>query len=541
MSKLVSIERLTQLAQALDQRAKAAVEAEKTRAEAAEKRIEGKADANTAAIAAINHETTGILVESKKYTDAAIEKVNGSNAAVVGRVDKLEAAVGDSEKGLVKDVADIKTKDAEQDVKIKANTDALGVLKGGVEVEGSVAKAVKDAVDPVSGKVTALEGAVGVKGDGHDVAATGLYKEIADSNATTLAAANRHAEAKITELVNGAPEAMNTLKELADAIQQHQGVYDAYVAQVTKELEKKVDKVEGSRLITDVEAAQYAAKAEVSQVNKALKDAEAHTATEIGKVTPKVTALEEKVGAAAVDDTPATGLFKDIVDLKAKNQDQDGKITAAQAKADEVSGKVGVVEGKVTTLEGVVGDSGKGLVKDVADHGTAIAAINNGETGILAEAKKYADNADKVIDGKVTAANAEIAGLKATVGKAAVEQQPATGLFKDVADLKAKDTALEGRVSTNTAAIAKLNGGADVEGSVTKKINDALTAYSDTEEIKTLLGNVVNSLALAIEGDKIKLNLGGVDGITVTETTLDLATTEDIDAIIAGLDAPAAR
>lgn len=541
MSKLVSIERLTQLAQALDQRAKAAVEAEKTRAEAVEKRIEGKADANTAAIAAINHETTGILAESKKYTDVAIEKVNGSNAAVVGRVDKLEAVVGDSEKGLVKDVADIKTKDAEQDVKIKANTDALGVLKGGVEVEGSVAKAVKDAVDPVSGKVTALEGAVGVKGDGHDVAATGLYKEIADSNATTLAAANRHAEAKITELVNGAPEAMNTLKELADAIQQHQGVYDAYVAQVTKELEKKVDKVEGSRLITDVEAAQYAAKAEVSQVNEALKDAKAHTATEIGKVTPKVTALEEKVGAAAVDDTPATGLFKDIVDLKAKNQDQDGKITAAQAKADEVSGKVGVVEGKVTTLEGVVGDSGKGLVKDVADHGTAIAAINNGETGILAEAKKYADNADKVIDGKVTAANAEIAGLKATVGKAAVEQQPATGLFKDVADLKAKDTALEGRVSTNTAAIAKLNGGADVEGSVTKKINDALTAYSDTEEIKTLLGNVVNSLALAIEGDKIKLNLGGVDGITVTETTLDLATTEDIDAIIAGLDAPAAR
>ena len=541
MSKLVSIERLTQLAQALDQRAKAAVEAEKTRAEAAEKRIEGKADANTAAIAAINHESTGILAESKKYTDAAIERVNGNNAAVVGRVDKLEAAVGDSEKGLVKDVADIKTKDAEQDVKIKANTDALGVLKGGVEVEGSVAKAVKDAVDPVSGKVTALEGAVGVKGDGHDVAATGLYKEIADSNATTLAAANRHAEAKITELVNGAPEAMNTLKELADAIQQHQGVYDAYVAQVTKELEKKVDKVEGSRLITDVEAAQYAAKAEVSQVNKALEDAKAHTATEIGKVTPKVTALEEKVGAAAVDDTPATGLFKDIVDLKAKNQDQDGKITAAQAKADEVSGKVGVVEGKVTTLEGVVGDSGKGLVKDVADHGTAIAAINNGETGILAEAKKYADNADKVIDGKVTAANAEIAGLKATVGKAAVEQQPATGLFKDVADLKAKDTALEGRVSNNTAAIAKLNGGADVEGSVTKKINDALTAYSDTEEIKTLLGNVVNSLALAIEGDKIKLNLGGVEGITVTETTLDLATTEDIDAIIAGLDAPAAR
>lgn len=535
MSKLVSIERLTQLAQALDQRAKAAVEAEKTRAEAAEKRIEGKADANTAAIAAINHESTGILAESKKYTDTAIERVNGNNAAVVGRVDKLEAAVGDSGKGLIKDVADIKTKDAEQDVKIKANTDAIGVLNGGAEAEGSVAKAVKDAIDPVSGKVNALEETIGVKGDGHDVAATGLYKEIADSNTTTLAAANRHAEAKITELVNGAPEAMNTLKELADAIEQHQGVYDAYVAQVAKELEKKVDKVDGSRLITDVEAAQYAAKAEVSQVNKALEDAKSHTTTEIGKVTPKVTALEEKVGAAGNgDDVTATGLFKSIDDLKAKDASQDAAIQAAQAKADEVGGKVAVVEGKVGALEGVVGNGSSGLVKDVADHGTAIAAINNGETGILAEAKKYAVEEDKKIDGKITSVNGKVTVLERTVGNGD------SGLVKDVADLKAKDQALEGSVSVNTAAITKLNGGLEVEGSVAKKINDALSAYSNTEEIKTILGNVVNSLALSIEGDKIKLNLGGTDGIVVTETTLDLATNEDIDAIIAGLDAPAA-
>lgn len=535
MSKLVSVERLTQLAQALDQRAKAAVEAEKTRAEAAEKRIEGKADANTAAIAAINNESTGILAESKRYTDTAIERVNGNNTAVVGRVDKLETTVGNAGKGLVKDVADIKAKDSEQDVKIKANTDALDILKGGVGVEGSVAKAVKDAVDPVSNKVTALEGTVGVKGDGHDVPATGLYKEIADSNATTLAAANKHAESKITELVNGAPEAMNTLKELADAIQQHQGVYDAYVAQVTKELEKKVDKVEGSRLITNTEAAQYAAKAEVSQVNQALKDAKSHTTTEIGKVTPKVTALEEKVGVAGNNsDVPATGLFKSIEDLKTKDGSQDKAIQAAQTKADEASRKVAAVEGKVGTLEGVVGNGSKGLVKDVADHGTAIAAINNGETGILAEAKKYANNADKVIDGKVTAVNGKVTVLEKTVGNGE------SGLVKDVNDLKTKDQALERSVSANTAAISKLNGGAEVEGSVAKKINDALTAYSNREEIKTMLGNVVNSLALSIEGDRIKLNLGGVEGITVTETTLDLATTEDINAIIAKLDAPAA-
>ena len=43
---------------------------------------------------------------------------------------------------------------------IKANTAAITVLNGADTVEGSVAKTVKDAVDPVSTKVAALEGKV---------------------------------------------------------------------------------------------------------------------------------------------------------------------------------------------------------------------------------------------------------------------------------------------------------------------------------------------------------------------------------------------
>ena len=52
-----------------------------------------------------------------------------------------------------------------------------------------------------------------------------------------------------------------------------------------------------------------------------------------------------------------------------------------------------------------------------------------------------------------------------------------------------------------------------------------------------MLGNVVNSLALSMEGNKLKLKLGGVEGITIHETSLDMATDQDIDDIIAGLDA----
>lgn len=50
--------------------------------------------------------------------------------------------------------------------------------------------------------------------------------------------AKAYADQQITALVNSAPEAMNTLGELAKAISDHQDVYDAYVAQISSELEE---------------------------------------------------------------------------------------------------------------------------------------------------------------------------------------------------------------------------------------------------------------------------------------------------------------
>ena len=70
-------------------------------------------------------------------------------------------------------------------------------------------------------------------------------------------------------------------------------------------------------------------------------------------------------------------------------------------------------------------------------------------------------------------------------------------------------------------------------------IEAALEVYSTTEEMKQVIGNVVNSLALTKENDKVVLKLGGVDGLALTSVSLDMATDVDIDAIIAGLDAPA--
>ena len=519
MSKLVDKERLARLASALDSRAKAAVEAEKQRALAAETRIEGKADANAQAIAAINHETTGILAQSKAYADGKVAEVNTSNEALKGKVTALETS--DAEQ--TKKITALEAKDSAHDTSIAANTAAIAKLNGAATEAGSVAKAVKDAVDPLKTSVSTLEGKIGKEGEG-ETAATGLYKKIADGDKATLEAAKQHAETKIAELVDSAPDAMNTLKELADAITEHQGVYDAYVAQVSKQMETKVDKVEGSRLITNAEAAQYAAKADVSQVDAAKQEAKAYADSQVAPVSTKVTALEGTVG----------NIKTDIAGLKTKNGEQDTAIAAAQAKADKGVSDAAAVATRATALEKLVGtkESGTGLCKEVSDNTKAITALQSANEQVLTNAKAYTDEKIGVVNGTVSEVKADVTQLKATVGSSA------SGLVKDVADLKTKDGELNRLIAANTAAIDKLNGNSTIVGSVDKKIADALASYSDTEEIKQILGNVVNSLSLSIVENKIKLKLGGVEGVTVTETTLDLATNDDIDAIIASLDAP---
>src|SRR5699024_6826527 len=140
-----------------------------------------------------------------------VAEVNSSNEALTGKVTALEAK--DAEQ--TKKITALEAKDLAHDGSIAANTAAIAKLNGAATEAGSVAKAVKDAVDPLKTSISTLEGKIGKEGEG-EAAATGLYKKIADGDKATLDAAKLHAETKIAELVDSAPEAMNTLKELAD-------------------------------------------------------------------------------------------------------------------------------------------------------------------------------------------------------------------------------------------------------------------------------------------------------------------------------------
>ena len=119
---------------------------------------------------------------------------------------------------------------------------------------------VKGALDTLSNvnvqmvaDIQALEDAIGEAAAG-DVSATGLHKVIADADAVVLAAAKQDAADQIAALVDSAPDAMNTLKELADAIGAHQTVYEGYVQTVNGQ----------------VAAAQSAAEAKAAELDAVL-------------------------------------------------------------------------------------------------------------------------------------------------------------------------------------------------------------------------------------------------------------------------------
>ena len=386
MSKLVDKERLARLAKALDDRAKAAVAALKQEVDAAQEVQDGRIKANEDAIAAINHAETGILKQAKDYADqqdgVMKEYVDAQDNALDGRIDVLEAIIKGDEGVTFQQMIE----------RIEDVEDAVDVLNGDENVEGSVKKTVVDAVTPIDNRLTALETEVGDPANGEQ-AATGVYKFAMDQDAINLQAAKDYTDVEIAALVDSAPEALDTLRELAEAINENKGIYEAWV--------------------------------EVHEANMAQ-------------------------------------MKKDLQD----EIDADVKVETDRAVAKEAE-----------------------LAQAIVDAET--------------RAKGYADEKDAA--------------------------------HKQEAD--AKNLEQDNRIKANEDAIAKLNGAEDVVGSVAHSIVTALEPFSTTDEVKAMLGNVVNSLALSLEDNKLKLNLGGVDGITIHETTLDMATDEDIDAIIAGLDA----
>ena len=140
-------------------------------------------------------------------------------------------------------------------------------------------------------------------------------------------ATQEYVQQQLEALIGGAPEALDTLKELAAAL----GDNADFASTMTQELAKKVDKVEGQRLITDEEAAKLAG---LENYNDAA-------------LAGRVAALE----GINHDD------FAKAADLAGKVDKEEGKVLIAQTELDRLAGlhnyDDAALVGRVAALEAI--------------------------------------------------------------------------------------------------------------------------------------------------------------------------------------------
>ena len=387
------------------------------------------------------------LEDANKENGAVGSAIAAAQAAADNAQDAAEAAQNDVDivEGILNGVGD----QAGLIARVETNEGNIARLDGGENVEGSVKKQIKDAIDAVNGAAEDLANRVK---DNENILA-GLEKATVKAEIEAAqAAAVKHADDAITALVASAPDAMNTLNELAQAIEAHQDVYDAYVEQhasamtkMNEDLQKEID--------DDVKA--------VVDAQKLINEAQAETNEDF---EARIAANEEFVkGQPGID------------------AEQDGRLDALEAK--------------------FKGDE----------------SVANQIANALQAAKDYADEKDAVVQGEVDA-------LEAVVGKEAVGEDEATGIFAKMAAMK---TALEGAI------------GDAIDDEVEARdqaIEDALLAYTDTTGIKAMMGSLVQSLTLTMENNQVVLKLGGIDGVDLTSVALDVADETDIDDLIADLE-----
>ena len=148
-----------------------------------------------------------------------------------------------------------------------------------------------------------------------------------------------------------------------------------------------------------------------TEIGKKANSADVYTKSEINAITGTlkegkslVQMIEEAKSEASYDDTSIKALIQsntDAITVLNGDVNTDGsvaKIAAAAAKA-EVAIVVGAAPEAMNTLEEVAqwianDESGAAaMANDIAANKTAIAALNNETTGILAVSKKYTDDA----------------------------------------------------------------------------------------------------------------------------------------------------
>lgn len=450
-----AISEITELQTKLDEAKKAGTDAN-TALEAYKVTNDAAVSANTAAIAAINNETTGILAKAKTYADgkdAAIAAAKKAGDDAQSDVDALEAKVGTvpADKTVVQMISEAQTAATYDDTQIKkdikANADAIDVLEGYVGGE-AVSTQIQTAI-------TALNLATTYEAKG---AAAAVKTELVGKDTDTE---NSATFVGVKKYINKLDTAMDTR---VDALEAAIGEGGSVATQITAEIQK-LDKAD-----TAVAGKYVSAVSETDGIITVTREA----------LPDYTNTYAPKTHTHAIADV--TGL-QDALDGKA----DDGDITA-------LDGRVTTAEGKLTTLIGT--DTGKS-VRTIANEElvaqlipeTAKASLDTLQE-IAAWIQAHPDDA--------SAMNTRITDLETLVGDDPVSTQ----INAAIDALKIGDYA---KAADLTAAVGRI---AALEGKAHEHANKALLdTYTQTEA----------NLADAVTKKHAHANATVLDGITDTK------------------------
>lgn len=317
--------------------------------------------------------------------------------------------------------------------------------------------------------------------------------EIVDSTNGILAQAKSYSDGKLaTARTEITAEIDADVKVVADDLAGYKTSNDAALAGVKataeaaatktytdEELAKKVDKVDGKSLIADSEI------------------------TRLASVTN-------------YDDTQVKA---DI----AKKADANTMTTELDKKVDKVEGYSLVSDTEIARLAGVNNYDDEEVRGLIGDNAEAIAAINNAETGILKQAKDYADGKDEAIEAAQAAADKaqeEVDALETYVGTIPTDEKYAdiTNVISYV-NKKAEETlaAAQGGSSETAASVKQqLDNYKDENNTRVKTAEDAIDAieadYLKAAD-KTELQNQITTNANAIERLTNGVSADEIDGV----------------------------
>lgn len=525
--------------------------------------------ATDAELAAVNSAVTalGARVSTAEGKITTLEETVGSHATDIS---DLKAALGmDSGEGDTSVTARVTALEGEMDTAqadilknandISTINSKLNIINGADTVDGSIAKALKDAKDYSDSKDTEQTTALQGYADGKASTAESNAKAYADSLDTEVrkafAAADTAINARVTTLVgsvsgddsksaraiaaeevakvvDGAPEAFDTLKEIATWI----GNDTMGAASIVANLGDVINEVYGVSDDTIPEGGASRIDANATAITTEKSRAEGKEAELLGLINDLRGNGEGSVSDQITDaiDAARTEWGQDIANANT-SQDTILKKYADDAVGVEKSAResaVAGVQGQIDTLNGadtVAGSVAKAVkeAKQAAIDAAASDATtkaNNAKSGAISEAKDYTDGQVSGLKSTLEAADATIKGrLDVLEGKVDITKDTVDARVSAAITTAANDATTKANKALDDAK-AYADGLKTTIGTEQKAITDALDARLDTIE-----GEGDGSITQAVATEKTRAE-GAESALAGRATALEGAVGASTDA-----------